>query len=128
MNGHPPTKREAGELRSRAAGLEVRAEQLHKDNLELEASLSDRFFRNQNDAIKALEQFRGTQASIKFPDDRECRSTAEQINLVLWEAKWKVVGLVSSEPFSDGVGVSVGVKELIGSTDTSTLRALMSAR
>jgi hypothetical protein len=116
---------EAAELRLKHQDLLLVYEQLRKGNIEaaaaldkekrgrmeLEASLLDRIFRDQFVAIEALRKFAGTKAVIEYLDNRECKATAEQINLVLDTAKWIVTGKPSDEDFLfEGVQVSLGTQ------------------
>lgn len=62
-----------------------------------------------------MEKFAGTIAKFEYLNDFECRRTAEQINSVLLNAKWRTFG-TSSNDDSDipagGVRVTVGSKEV----------------
>ena len=101
----------AGDANERAAQLEVKAEHLHKENLDLESELSPRIFKDQYGAGKALEPFAPVNAVIEYLPDRECRDTAGQIALTLHDfAKWKLLSVNANSDeseFFDGVIVQI---------------------
>jgi hypothetical protein len=98
----------AGLANKHAKQLEVKAEQLHKENLDLEAELSPRRFKFQNAAGERLRLFAGTASVVlMYLNDVETRRTAEQIAYVLYVAKIRYVPLPNrdQDPFrvQDGV-------------------------
>jgi len=70
------------------AVIEQQTEKLHRENLELEASLSPRIFKDQSGAAKVLSVFSPINAVIEYLPDRECQRTAGQIALTLNMAGW----------------------------------------
>lgn len=104
------TKASAAKANDHAAQLELRSEQLHKENIELEKALSGRIFNNQDDAARQLAKFGPVDVLIEYLPDWECRRTAGQVAFVLSEAKWNITGFVANpndSVFFDGVGVAV---------------------
>jgi hypothetical protein len=69
----------------------MRAATLEQANLELEASLSPRIFRDQAGAKEALAQFVPVTARVEYVPDEECKRTAEQIVVTLHWAGWNFV-------------------------------------
>lgn len=116
--GVKKAEHDAGAANIKAAGLELKAEELRKANDELESDLSPRLFRNQSQAIESLSEFHGTTVELKYLLDPESKRTAEQINLVLHRARWRVIpepaslqetdAIPSEFGFFDGVTVSRG--------------------
>jgi hypothetical protein len=72
------------------AALNLETERLRAANLELEASLSARIFRSQKAAIEALGRFAPVRTRIEYPPGNcdDCEATAEQICVVLHDARW----------------------------------------
>jgi hypothetical protein len=79
-----------------AAELDLKTAQLQRDNLELEAQLSPRLFRQQHDAANRLKAFSGFTVLLKYLSDPECKNTAEQIAFVLEAAGWKYTQIAVS--------------------------------
>jgi hypothetical protein len=107
-------RRTAEELRTANIESNRALEKERLDRLEMEASLADRVFDKQDIAAQSLSRFSGTVASVEYLDDRECRNTAQQINLVLSGAKWITFGGSVTGQLFDGVVVSIGGKGLTG--------------
>lgn len=120
---------ELAEQQARAASLELKAEELKRDNLTLESELSPRWFREQQDAIARLRPFAGTHVVLEYLVDFECRRTAEQIAFVLGEAKWTYSPKPNPDPdifFREGISVigqTNGMQELIDELNKSGLDA-----
>ena len=70
-----------------------KTEQLRKDNLELESSLSPRIFNDQGEAGKRLSIFAPVNAIIEYLPDRECKRTTQQIALTLDLANWSIIAV-----------------------------------
>jgi hypothetical protein len=102
-------EKDAAQLRERAGRLEVDAANLRRDNLELEAGLLPRVFKEQQGAIQRLRQYAGTHVVLEYLTDLECKRTAEQIAFVLHEAQWIYSPKPNADPdpmYMDGVTVA----------------------
>jgi len=77
-------EREKGELN-------LKIERLRKENLTLEAAVSDRLFKDQGGSAERLRKYAGTKVVITYADTKEAKSTAEQIAYVLVGAKWELL-------------------------------------
>jgi hypothetical protein len=100
----------AAKLEKAKFELEIKAEELRKANLDLEATLSPRLFDDQDGAAKALRPFVPISAAIEYLPDLECSRTAEQINFTLQQAGWQVIkheAANAGAKFFDGVIVQV---------------------
>src|ERR1019366_2085041 len=80
-------RRATEELRTANIEANRAFEKERRERLEMEASLADRIFDQQDTAVRSLMRFAGTVASVEYLNERECRETAEQINSVLADAK-----------------------------------------
>jgi hypothetical protein len=110
--------KEATRAREHAASLEVEAQRLRLANLTLESQLSPRLFQGQDAAAHRLSAFLPTTVRLQYLTDPEAKRTAEQINFVLFRARWNVrpepfpasADLANTEAeFVDGVAVTPGV-------------------
>jgi hypothetical protein len=134
--------KQADELQNEVIAANGRVEQLRKANnesaanLELEknkrvhlaASLLDRRFADQSGAIATLSGLPPMQAVFEFPDEREPRRMAEQINFVLTDLNWTTWRRRGNEStIQDGITIStgmVGIVELPKETPESERKGL----
>jgi len=110
------------------AAMNVQAQELHRQNLELEQSLSPRYFRDQLGAQTKLEKFAGTKFVVECLGDDECRRTAGQIAQALVNAKWLLVSAKSFKDdgsFRDGVVVYSNLPDIPPNTDPHIIMARM---
>src|ERR1700733_699793 len=95
-----------------AADLEIEK----KKRLELAASLLPREFFDQSGAISILASFPQMHVVFKFPDEREPRRIAEQINFALGAVGWNTWRRRGDEDMlRDGIFILVGAHPVVAS-------------
>lgn len=114
----------AAELQRQNLAIQSSVEKERTKRLELAASLLPRTFIDQPHATDRLKVFSGMVATIEFTNDDEILSTAEQINCVLHDAKWKTTGVPRRVIFREGVRISPGhtIPAGVNIVDENTVR------
>jgi hypothetical protein len=98
----------AATANEKVAQLNLRTEELRRDNLELEATFSPRFIKNTPTAVNGVSGYGSVKAIIEYVPDVECERTAKQIYWVLKSAEWDVSparAIPAERWFFDGVKV-----------------------
>lgn len=100
----------AAKATERAAEANLKAENLHRQNLELEKAVSPRIL-EQNLTAQQLRPFSDVAYLVISPPDFEPKRTAGQIRFMLWQAGWsRLAGTIEfPAAFFDGVIVHATV-------------------
>ncbi len=100
------------EARTHTAELELKTQELKKDNLELEELLAPRGFKDQSGAAQALKRYSGTKVVIEYIRDRECARASSQIAFALKLAGWNLLSVspaMNENDLMDGVLVQTNI-------------------
>lgn len=123
----------AAEANERAAALTKQAEELRQKNIELEASLSPRWWMPRPGAVDALREFGPTRVVIRLQNESEALHFAGQLKLHLGKgngpgsAGWDCVLVEVTALELQDVGRGAAIYANVPSADTST-EALLKRR
>ncbi len=105
------SNRQAAELNRQNLATDAKLEEEKTKRLNLAASLLERTFADQSGAIARLTGIPPMEAVFEFPDEREPRKMAEQINFVLTNLHWTTSRRRrdNESTIPDGVTISLGM-------------------